>query len=250
MESFDVRALPTAGASVTSKPPHSVFRGQASTQTRQIDSKITSLELRAPADETPQHPRCVLLCSPPRHASPPMAWIHRQRLPAPCVSGVSSALNLCARADNDMDTLAIDSQSSLSSTPTSAKSIFLVFGCPGLLLLTCPSPPACVRTLMPVIRTHDDDKSYVPLAALHCITRWFILGVIFPCSTRIPPYLRPNPRGSNAGHAYPLICPFSGRLKADLDQRVRPPFLALSLFIQTLPAPSPVLSRGLTSFQV
>ncbi|KAJ7320989.1 hypothetical protein DFH08DRAFT_889756, partial [Mycena albidolilacea] len=51
-----------------------------------------------------------------------------------------------------------------------------------------------------------------------------ILGVTFPCSTRIPHYLRSNPRGSNAGHGHPPICPFSGSLKADLDQRVRLPY--------------------------
>jgi hypothetical protein len=37
-------------------------------------------------------------------------------------------------------------------------------------------------------------------------------------------YLRFNPRGSNAGHGYPPICPFSLSWKADLDQRVRLPY--------------------------
>ncbi|KAJ7302884.1 hypothetical protein DFH08DRAFT_988532 [Mycena albidolilacea] len=70
----------------------------------------------------------------------------------------------------------------------SAKSIFLVFGCPGLLwyvyahpptpTLTMdsvylPSTPACARTLIPVFCTPDDDKSTCS-RALHCITRWFV----------------------------------------------------------------------------
>ncbi|KAJ7320943.1 hypothetical protein DFH08DRAFT_1085954 [Mycena albidolilacea] len=44
-------------------------------------------------------------------------------------------------------------------------------------------------------------------------------------------YLPSNPRSSNAGHGYPLICPFSGSLKADLDQRtlLRLPPLRLPL---------------------
>ncbi|KAJ7320971.1 hypothetical protein DFH08DRAFT_384947 [Mycena albidolilacea] len=91
---------------------------------------------------------------------------------------------------------------------------------------TCPP---CARTLVPFIRTHDDDKSMCPSwATLYYAV---ILGVTFPCSTRIPRYLRSNPRGSNAGHGYPPICPFSGSLKVDLDQRtlLRLPPLSLPL---------------------
>ncbi|KAJ7887844.1 hypothetical protein B0H14DRAFT_1221493 [Mycena olivaceomarginata] len=87
---------------------------------------------------------------------------------------------------------------------------------------TCPP---CARTLVPFIRSHDDVRSMCSSRA----TLYYavILGVTFPCSTRILCYLRSNPRGSNAGHGYPPICPFSGSLKVDLDQRTLqrlPPF--------------------------
>ncbi|KAJ7887798.1 hypothetical protein B0H14DRAFT_2694591, partial [Mycena olivaceomarginata] len=61
--------------------------------------------------------------------------------------------------------------------------------------------------LVPFIRTHDDVRSMCPSRATLYYT--VILGVTFPCSTRIPLYLRSNPRGSNAAHDYPFIFPFS-----------------------------------------
>ncbi|KAJ7834489.1 hypothetical protein B0H13DRAFT_2678637 [Mycena leptocephala] len=46
------------------------------------------------------------------------------------------------------------------------------------------SAPACARTFIPVIRTHDDDKSMCPSrGTLHYTV---ILGGTFPYSTRIP----------------------------------------------------------------
>ncbi|KAJ7804819.1 hypothetical protein B0H14DRAFT_3485845 [Mycena olivaceomarginata] len=194
MESFDVRALPTAGASVNLEAsPFCLSRTS-------IDSKITSLELRAPATRL-LSTRAASSFAPLR-GTRPRRWRGSiaSAFPRPCVSGVSSDLNLCARADNDMDTLAIDSPSSLSRLRQVPNRFSSFLDAPGSYAYLS-SPPACVRTLMPVIRTHDDDKSMCPSRpTLHYAV---ILGVIFPCSTRIPPYLRPNPRGSNAGHAYP-----------------------------------------------
>ncbi len=75
------------------------------------------------------------------------------------------------------------------------------------------SSPACARALIPVPRTDDDNESAYSLrASLHCATvicpfvfytiaarSLFvrILAVTFPCSARIPRYLRSNLRGTN-----------------------------------------------------
>ncbi|KAJ7320962.1 hypothetical protein DFH08DRAFT_384822 [Mycena albidolilacea] len=128
------------------------------------------------------------------HASPPIvfqAWndplvmLNRVRrgsianaLPRPCAN----------------DTLAIDGPST-SSRLGQARIRFPRLWVPRTRMHTCPP---CARTLVPFIRTHDDDKSMYPSRATlyHAV----ILGVTFPCSTRIRRYLRSNPRGSVAGH--------------------------------------------------
>jgi hypothetical protein len=178
--------------------------------------------------------------------------------PCLCTNGASFALNLCARADNDIDALAIDSPSSssrLQQAPNRFSSLNFL-GSYGV----CAHPPtptltmdsayllsarACTRTLIPVIRTRDHDKSMRPSRAtlyyavvgsstIHAVSvrssSVQILGVTFLCSTRIPYYLRSNPRGSNTGYGYPLICPFRGSLKVNLDQRVRLPCTSMMPF--------------------
>jgi hypothetical protein len=93
------------------------------------------------------------------------------------------------------------------------------------------SVPACACTLMPVIRTHDDDDypalrggSSLRYPCRPCVfivrpDPWCHISMLNTHSPLLAPQstrLKSRP--------YPLICPFGGSLKADLDQRVRLPF--------------------------
>ncbi|KAJ7726672.1 hypothetical protein B0H14DRAFT_3519028 [Mycena olivaceomarginata] len=149
--SFGARALPTAGASVNLTASPFVL-----SRTR-IDSKITLLELRALATR--------LLSTRAASSFVPLRGTRPRRRHGSIANALRERY------------FGYRQPVFLISTPTSANSIFLVFGCPGLLwcvhahrptpTLTVDSAylssaPACARTLMPVIRTHDDDKSMCP----------------------------------------------------------------------------------------
>ncbi|KAJ7936961.1 hypothetical protein B0H13DRAFT_2649337 [Mycena leptocephala] len=170
--SFDARTLRTVGAPVNLAASPFV----PSRTRRQIDSKVIFLELRA---------------LPTRLLSPalrPLLFPSAARVPADGVDPSPAPLRCVA---------------------------FLVCGCPGLLWRVHAHPPtptltmdsgylssapACARTLIPVIRTHEDDESMCPLRAiLHSAV---ILGAHFHGATHIPRYLRSNPRGSKVTPSY------------------------------------------------